>query len=201
MLIPDSKYDQVLAFINSGARGKLRPDLVEYISVLELIRGMHLRYENRNAIISFLQQPPYNFSEFIAVSRYTDALNLFYLNNDIKKQAWRNIYAEKLDRAADLVLKTATCAKDLDIYKNIILSARDMRQLHLPDVNDIPPELFQKPTKLYSLDPELIGKKRANRQILAKHIDSLKIPETEKLRLKSDAMIEEIDFLPSDENE
>lgn len=201
MAIPEDKYDALLAYIESGANSDLSEEMIEYISMLELIRTMHMRYESRLAIIKFLQQPPYNLSEYVAVSRYSDALNFFYLNADIKKQAWRNVYAEKLDRAADLVLKTATCSKDIDIYKNIIFAARDMRQLHIPEAEDIPEEFFRKPTKLYTLNPELVGKKRANRFQLAKHIDSLAIPEAEKVRLRSDAMIEDVEFMSADEDE
>jgi hypothetical protein len=200
-MVPEDKYDALLAYIESGATGDLSEEMIEYVNLLELIRSMHMRYESRLTIIKFLQQPPYNLSEYVAVNRYSDAMNLFYLNADIKKQAWRNAYAEKLDRAADLVLKTATCSKDIDIYKNIIFAARDMRQLHIPEAEDIPEEFFRKPYKLYTLNPELVGKTRANRNLLAKHIDSLDIPEAEKVRVKSDAMIEDIEFMSADEDE
>ncbi len=201
MAIPEEKYDALLAYIESGANSDLSEDMIEYVNMLELIRTMHMRYESHITIIKFLQQPPYGLSEYVAISRYSDAMNFFYLDNEIKKQAWRNLYAEKLDRAADLVLKTATNSKDIDIYKNIIFAARDMRQLGIPDAEDIPEEFFNKPTKLYSLNPELVGKKRANRSLLARHIDSLSIPESEKVRLKSDAMIEDVDFMNIDEEQ
>jgi len=201
MEIPESKYEALLAYIESGASGDLSEEMIEYVNILELIRTMHMRYESRLTIIKFLQQPPYNLSEYIAVSRFSDAINFFYLDSEIKKQAWRNLYAEKLDRAADLVLKTATNSKDIDIYKNIVLSARDMRQLNIPESEDIPEEFFRKPVKLYTLNPEMVGKKRANRVLLAKHIDSLHIPEAEKVRLKSDAMIDDVEFMHIDESE
>lgn len=200
MVIEDNKYDALVAFIETGAQGELPDELIEYLSILELIRGMHMRYENRNAIIKFLQQPPYNLSEYKAVNYYSNAINFFYLNNKIKKQAWRNVYAEKLDRAADLVLKTAINSKDIDVYKSIISDAREMRQLNEPEAEDIPEEFFKKPNKVYIMDPRKVGHQRANRNLLAKHIDDLDIPETDKQRLKQDAMIEDIDFLSINED-
>lgn len=202
MEIDESKYDQLLAFIDSGAKNNLPQEMVEYISILELIRGMHMRYENRQAIVKFLQQPPYSLSYYQATQRYSEAVNFFYLDHYIKKQAWRNLYAEKLDRAADLVLKTATSAKDIDIYKNIIYAAMEARGLSKPDNEDIPKELFQKPVKIYTLDPERLGKRRANRLELAKHIDSLDIPEADKERARNDAGLNDtIEFIELDQNE
>lgn len=200
MEIDDNKYDALLAFIETGSQGDLPEELIEYISILELIRGMHMRYENRNAIVKFIQQPPYGLSEYHATQYYTDAINLFYLSNEIKRQAWRNVYAEKLDRAADLVLMTATTSKDIDIYKNIIYAIKDFRQLGEPEPDDIPEEFFKKPVKIYTLDPTQVGRSRPDRNLLAKHIDKLDIPETDKQRIKSDAMIEEIEFLSNDED-
>lgn len=195
MVIPDTKYDALIAYIEAGANADLDDDTIQYLKTLELIRTMHMRYDDRQTIIRFLQKPPYELSQYLASKYYSDAVNFFYLNIEIKKQAWRNFYAEKLDRAADLILKTATSSKDIDIYKNIILAARDIRQLNIPEAEDIPEEFFKKPNKLYVMDPSLVGRKPANRNALAKHIDSLNIPEADKQRIKADAMIEDIDFL------
>ena len=202
MDIDDNKYDELLTYIESGTKGNLPEEMIEYISILEMIRGLHMRYENRQAIVKLLQQPPYNLSYYNATLRYSEAVNFFYLDHEIKKQAWRNLYAEKIDRAADLVLKTATSSKDIDVYKNLIYAAMEARHLNVPDAEDIPKELFLKPTKVYTLKPELLGRKKINRTLLAKHIDSLDIPEADKQRVRSDAMLTEtIEFMESDESE
>jgi len=202
MEIDESKYDQLLAFIDTGAKNKLPQEMVDYVSILELIRGMHMRYDNRQAIVKFLQQPPYSLSYYQATQRYSEAINFFYLDHDIKKQAWRNLYAEKLDRAADLVIKTATSQKDIDIYKNIIYAAMEARGLSQPDQEDIPIEFFKKPIKVYTLDRTLFGHKKTDKRLLAKHIDSLDIPEANKQHARSDAMISDtVEFLELDEPE
>lgn len=195
MEIEDQKYDALLAFMETGASGDLPQEMVEYLGVLELIRGLHMRFSSRDSIVNLLQQPPYLLSRHLSLKYYSDAINFFYLDNQIKKQAWRNVYAEQLDRAAELILKTAKTSKDLDIFKNIKLAAATMRQLDTPEQDDIPEDFFKKPIKLYVLDPELVGRKRPNRNLLAKHIDSLDIPETDKERLKGDAMITDVEFI------
>ncbi len=201
MQIFDDKYDQLLAFVESGAKGDMPEDLIDYLSILELIRTMHFRFENRQTIINFLQKPPYKLSRYLATKYYSDTINFFYIDVKIAKQAYRNMYAEKLDRAADLVLKTATCPKDIDIYKNIIYAIRDMRDLNTPEKEDVPAAFYKKPYKLYVLDPKLVGRERANRNALARHIDSLDIPEHDKQRLKGDALIEDAVFLSDEDDE
>lgn len=51
-----------------------------------------------------------------------------------------------------------------------------------------------KPIKIYDLNPEAVGLSSANRQVLAAQIDSVDLPQTEKIRLKRDANIVDIDF-------
>jgi len=190
MKIPDSKYDQLLAYIESGAKGNLPRGLIEYVELLDLIRSMYSRYESREAIINFIYQKPYNLSPALAAKRFSEAMNFFYLDNEVRKKAWRNIYAEKLDRAANLVLKTAENAADIEIFKKIIDAAARMRQLDKIDPPEIPKQLYDKPYKIYSLDPATIGRKRPDKRLLAKKIDELPdTPEAEKESLKEDALI------------
>lgn len=201
MEIDESLYDDMLNMIDTGDQGRLTEEMVEYMRLLDQIHSWHFRHFSREQIIKLLQGPPWGLSYFLAAKRYSDAVNFFYIDVKITKEAFRNMYAEKLDRVAELVLKTATNSKDLDIYKNFIYAARDMRQLNLAEKEDIPDGFSKKPNKVYILNPELVGRKKADRNLLASHIDSLDIPEKEKQRVKADAMITDIDFLSEDETE
>ena len=154
-----------------------------------------MRYENRMSIIKFIQGEPYGLSEYLATKYYSDAINFFYLDIKIKKQAWRNMIADDLSRSAALCLKTAKSSKDLDIYKNIKLAEYNARQLNEPEKEDIPDSFYKKPYKVYTLDSRKVGREPENRNVLAAHIDSLNIPEADKLRVKRDAMIEDVNFL------
>ena len=201
MRIPDGKYDALLAYIESGAQGNLSPELVEYIELLDVIRSMYSRYRSRDTIINFLQKPPYILSYYSAVKRFSEAINFFYLDNEIKKKAWRNVYAERLDKVADLALRASTSILDLEIYKKIIDAAARMRQLDKPDPPELPPELFLKPFKIYTLNPEDIGRTRADRNLLAKHIDELDIPEKDKERVRADAGLAEINLFDDEQDQ
>ncbi len=198
-MINDNLYDDMLAMIESGDQGRLTDDMVDYLALLDKIHSWTFRHFSRDQIIKLLQTKPWNLSFYTATKRYAEAVNFFYIDPKITKEAFRNMYAEKLERAAELILKTATCSKDIDIYKNTILSIKDMRQLDVPEKEDIPDEFFKKPNKIYILNPEIIGRKKADRYKLARHIDQLDIPEKDKQRVKADAMITDIEFLSEDE--
>ena len=191
----------MLAMIDPGEQGRLTDEMIEYMELLRIIHGWSFRHFTRDQIIKLLQSPPWSLSYYVAAKRYSDAVNFFYIDTKITKEAFRNMYAEKMDRVADLVLKTATCSKDLDVWKNMIYAIKDLRQLDVPEKEDIPDEFFKKPIKVYVLNPELVGRKKADRNKLARHIDNLDIPEKDKQRVKADAMIEDIDFLSEYEAE
>lgn len=201
MEISDDKYDQLITFVETGAEGDLPAEMVHYLELLEVVRSLHMRFKNRRAIISLLQKPPYELTYYLASRRYAEAINFFYLDHDIKKDAWRNMYAEKLDRAADMVLATATCPKDIDIYKNIIYAAMEARQLSKEDKEELPDEIFEKKIKIYTSNPEDLGRERPSRNQLAAKIDNYKIPETEKERIKSEAGITPVKIFPDESTE
>lgn len=199
--LEDFKYEKILAFIESGAQGDLPDELIEYIQLLELIRSMYDRYKSIPAIVNYLQKV-HKLSEFVSKKRVNESINLFYADNQVKKQTWRNVYASRLDRAADLALKASNSVADLEIYKKIIDAAARMRQLEREDEKELPKELFDKPFKIYTLNPERIGRKPADRNLLAQHIDNLSISEKEKDKIKADALLtDEIEFLSDADKE
>lgn len=61
MVIEESKYDLLLAYIDTGANKDLPQEMIDYISILELIRGMHMRYENRRQLLNSCNSHPIRF--------------------------------------------------------------------------------------------------------------------------------------------
>ena len=95
---------------------------------------------------------------------------------------------------AHVVLQNAVNSKDMEVYGNLTVQAARIKQLDRPDPVK-PKELDEKPFKVYDLDPEKVGLPSANRNLLAAQIDSMPdIPSREKVRLKRDANVVDIDF-------
>jgi hypothetical protein len=76
------------------------------------------------------------------------------------------------------------------------------RQLDQPDIDDFPSELFDRPFKLYTLDPEMAGIPKADRREISAFIDGLpELSELEKEVIRREAGILPLKvFLDNDED-
>ena len=106
---------------------------------------------------------------------------------------YRNIIFDDLMKAALVVLQNATTSKDMEVYGNLKTQAAKIKQLDKPDPVRVK-QIDEKPVKVYDLDPAAVGLDAANRNTLGRQIDNMDLPEREKVRLKRDANIEDIDF-------
>jgi hypothetical protein len=199
MEIDDLKYEELQKFITQGAKGNMPEDLVQYLSMLELIRGMYAKYDSKAAIIKTLTSKTYCINERTAYRLIDDALNFFYSSNEVKKEAWRNIYAEKLENAAIVAWER----NDMETYRRLIVSAAEMRGLNQPDPIKLPEEMYDRRPVIYVLDAKKLGLPQVSRQDLAAYIDGLPVPEKQKQLAKRDAMIEDAEFsiFPEDETD
>lgn len=187
-----SYFDTLQDYIASGCTMELTADELDYYNTLYALVGINRKYGKDNAI-AFLMHEPFNVERLRARKMYSEAINLFYLNDTIENNAHRNMMFDNLMKAAQVVLQNAVSSKDMEVYGNLNIQAAKIKQLDKPDPVK-PKEIDEKPIKIYDLNPEEVGLDAANRQILAAQIDSVDLPEREKVRLKRDANIVDIDF-------
>ena len=187
-----SHFDTLQDYLASGCTMELTDEEMDYYNALYALVGIHRKYGKDNAI-AFLMHPPFNVERSRARRMYAEALNLFYLNDTVENDAYRNIIFDNLQKAALAVLQNATSAKDMEVYGNLQTQAWKVKLLDKPDPEKVKlPE--DKPVKVYDLDPAAVGLPSANRNELGRQIDAIDLPEKEKVRLKRDANIEDIDF-------
>lgn len=187
-----SHFDTLQDYLASGCTLELTDEEMDYYNALYALVGIHRKYGKDNAI-AFLMHPPFNVERSRARRMYAEALNLFYLNDTVENDAYRNIIFDNLQKAALAVLQNATSAKDMEVYGNLQTQAWKVKLLDKPDPEKVKlPE--EKPVKVYDLDPAAVGLPSANRNELGRQIDAIDLPEKEKVRLKRDANIEDIDF-------
>ena len=187
-----SYFDTLQDYIASGCTMELTADELDYYNALYALVGINRKYGKDNAV-AFLMHEPFNVERMRARKMYSEAINLFYLNDTIENNAHRNMMFDNLMKAAQVVLQNAVSSKDMEVYGNLNIQAAKIKQLDKPDPVK-PKEIDEKPIKIYDLNPEAVGLDAANRQILASQIDSVDLPEREKVRLKRDANIVDIDF-------
>lgn len=102
---------------------------------------------------------------------------------------------DNLQKAAQVVLINAHSSKDMEVYGNLMIQAAKIKQLDKPDPQKRK-EVNEKHIKIYMLDTQAVGIPQVNRQLLAEQIDSIPdIPEREKVRLKRDAQVIDVDII------
>lgn len=160
----------------------------EYVKQLEYSRGFIYSGSSPNNASRKLQLHFPELSMKQAKSRVRDAVEYFYIDGDLKKEAYRHIHYEKQMQAAQLVLETAKSAADIKIASEIWERAGKAKQLHLPDPEEYPEGMFEKKWKIYSLDTVDVGlPELSDRNQLGAMIDDFNVTEGEKIRLKQDS--------------
>lgn len=189
-----SHYDKLQDYIQSGSVLELSDEEQRYLDVLYLLNSVRRKYGKENAI-AFIQHDPYSITYRKSRQMFDEAINLFYMDDGIDKQAQRNMLYEQTLAAAAVVLKTAKTSKDMEVYGDLITKAYKIKGLDIPEPPRIPEGLYSKPIKIYSLNPEMISLPKVDRNALAERIDNMEIPEREKRRVKQDAGVDSVNFL------
>ena len=182
------------AYIESGSTIKLKPGEELYLEAMTLMNSMRRKY-GRSKTIKFFCNAPFNLSYAQARDMYEHSINLFYSDSKVEKKALRNLKAQQLEDAAKMVLDTAKEPSDFEIYGKLIKLSAEILQQNQPDPPEIPKGTYDRPYRVFTLDPKLIGMDRPDRNLLARQIDEIVgATETEKQKAKYDAGIEDIPF-------
>lgn len=185
-------FDDLNTYIDNGSKGSLTSEQIQYFELLSEIHGI-ARKGSSNAI-NYLKNVK-GLSDFVARQVFWDSCNLFYKDIKIEKNALRNLLMEKLMFTLDYLVETLKDEKGADVIKNTIIQIAELGGLNKEEPPVIPPELYEKYIKYYSLSSEDINLPSIDRKSLAAKIDAIEeISEKEKLRLKRDASIIDVDF-------
>jgi hypothetical protein len=185
----DGMLERLMDYVQSGELKDVTVEEQIYIDALRFIKDMDAQYGQRATIkyiIDVLKLKTQRAQEM-----YSEALNLFYSDNNVTKQALRNKYAAMIESAAIVVRENALTPVDLKIHSEMIMQVAKLRELDKADPEKIPNELYLKPVRVLTLDATKAKLPPINRQILAAEIDLLELPEAIKADLRQDALIED----------
>jgi len=183
-------YEQLQAFIEEGEIRDIPADQLEYFEQLDYIRSLYGKYESKSFILNAVQIKWPKLSKLSVNKLFSESLNFFYLDNDVKVEAWKNIYADQLDNLARICYDI----NDIETARRCLNDAAKMRGVGSDDKSRIPKEFFERKPVFYTVRPEDVGIHRESRLKLQKFIEDLPILEKDKLRVKRDAGIEDIEF-------
>jgi len=196
MTIDQINLRDIYDFMETGNPKNAPEHIVDYLDLLDMVRGMFLRmdiYGSRDAIIKHLMvSPKHNLSRYKAAQVCDEAQEYFYRDSKISKDAWRNIYADKIDKMINFAMLLAKDVNDAQKVVKMCLDAGLLREVNTPDKEELLSEIFQPPYVVYTWDAEALDMPKVNRQKLSEMIDKFpELTEKEKIRIKQESLIPE----------
>lgn len=187
-------FERIQDYIAGGSRGNLSQKEQVYIDLLTMIYSLDGQWGKRRTI-KFLTSKPFSFSYEQASNMYAEAIEMFFANRKVSKEAMRAKMADQYDTLYTLAMQNARTTKDFEIAAGILSSKAKVLRLEQDDPQQLPAENYSKQFRVLSLSPEVIGLPRANRDELARQIDGIVAPEAVKKRLRVDAGIDDLDIV------
>lgn len=187
-------FERIQEYIASGSKGILPEKEQVYIDLLTLVYSLDGQYGKRRTV-RFLTSPPFGIPYDRASDIYSEAVELFFSNRKISKEALRNKIADQFDSLYIAARDSAKNTRDYEVASNILANKARALQLDKDDPAKLPAEIYLKPFRVLSLTPEAIGLPPANRDELVRQIEGIVAPEEVKRRLKRDAGLEDLDVV------
>jgi hypothetical protein len=129
------------------------------------------------------------FSDYKARQIYADTIQYFYIENTVSKNAWRNLYAEKMDKVANFAMLAMKDVSDAAKVHKMFYDTMIARDVNNADKEELPDNFFDKPINLLSLDSRIFEFGTANRDGLDDFIDGVPdLTEKEKIRIKQEML-------------
>lgn len=190
MNIDQVDLQDIYDFMERGNPKNAPQHIVDYLELLDKVRGMIIRidqYGSKDIVVKHLMVSK-GLSRYKASQVYDEAVEYFYVSQRVSKSAWKNVYADKMDKMINVSMQLVRTVDDARKVVQMLKDVGDMREVHIEDKDNLPEELFKAPVVVYTLDPEDLGLPKANRNLLAKIIDELpELTEKERLRIKQEA--------------
>lgn len=183
--------------VKTGSLADLPVEYQEYYSLMDLVRGVRARgmfnnkIINKSGIIKLLKGEPYHLSDYMARKVYEDAISFFYAYENIQPRAFANLYAEKLENAAEIALRS----NQLDNYHRLIKEAATLRGCYEPVELEENRAMHRHQFVIYTTEADDLGITGEDLKALEQTLDTLpEIPMLKRERLKSEAGIPGYDF-------
>lgn len=169
-----------------------------YYDLMEMVRGLRARLKfndkvvTKAGIIRLLKSEPYGLSDYMARRVYTDSMNFFWAQDDVRPRAWSNFYAERLENWANLLFVQGD-PRDALRYMKLAAQLRGCFEQEAPGV---PEELLnQQQTIIYTTSRRDLGLPATDRRRVEKLIDAIpEVPELVRESAKEDAAINQFDL-------
>lgn len=185
--------NQITRMLSTGDLEALPEAERAYYELMEMVRGLRarMRYNGKvitkAGIIKLLKSDIYGLSDWMARQVYADSINFFYTDENIRPEAFANLYAEKMEKWADSMFLMGKGEE----ASRILERAAKLRLRFASTETEIPEELLnRKQVVLYTTKRSDLGVPDTDRRELEEFINDIPdIPVIVCERLKEDAQI------------
>lgn len=190
--------NQITQILSTGDLDTLPPEERAYYELMEMVRGLRarMRYNGKvitkAGIIKLFKSEIYGLSDWMARQVYSDSINFFYAQENIRPEAFANLYAEKLEKWADSMFLMGKGEE----ASRILERAAKLRLRFASTETEIPEELLnKKQIVIYTTKRSDLGVPETDRKELEEFIDEIPdIPMIVRDRLKEDAQIKKFNL-------
>lgn len=197
-------WNAIQEYIASGSRRDLTPGQQHYLDLLNLVFSLDGQYGKRNTI-RFLTCPYFGLSYEQASDLWSEAVEMFYANRKVSKDAMRAKTADQLEAAYVAAIAVAETSKDYKAAAEILKMKAEVLGLDRDDPVVLSPQTYRRPFVVLSLDPASIGlpvpDRRELKTILGEVVKDDDLPETERRRLEMEAGLIDYDIMERLEDE
>jgi hypothetical protein len=185
----DLNPSQLAVVLKTGSLANLPNEYQEYYSLMEKVRGLRAKSTFNDKIITKagiikLLKNEHDLNDFQARRLFDDAINFFYAQENVKPEAFANLYADKLDEAATLALHS----NQLETFERLTMSAAKLRGCFDKKAPEIPEEMYLKQIVIYTTTPQDVGLVPEDKKEVERMLDALPdIPAIKLQRVKADA--------------
>ena len=196
--LDEININQITRILMTGNLDALSPGEREYYSLMEMVRGLRAKMRHNNkvitkaGIIKLLKSDVYGLSDWQARQVYADSLNFFYSQENVRPEAFANLYADKLEKWADAAF---LMGKEKEAGA-LIEKAAKLRGCYEKKETEIPEELLnQKQTVVYTTTRSDLGVDDIDRKDLEEFIDAIPdVPRIVQDNVKMDAGIKKFNL-------
>lgn len=187
-------HEILMDWITSEKTENLDPEIAIYLTQLDKCRGWRYSLKSENFIIKALMAEYPNLTRTAAKTRYVNAMNYFYVDIEIKQDAYINMYAEDLDNVKNLILQTSKTPEQAVLAVKPIKEAIILRGILKEKAQELPTETFDYSQIIYVMDPKKIQKPEADRNKIAAQIKGfINVSEKDINRVEEEAGLKPLD--------
>lgn len=182
----ESHFLALQDYIAEGSKTILTPEQQEYMDLLYAAVGMIRKYGRENTIAWLMKER--ECSHFVAHRIFEETVNLFYADDKVTQNAWRNLLFQKLMEVAHIMegqffiepdeeddpdgkpSRKKPTAKEYDAYAKLIGQAAKIKRLDQAD--PMPRMAIQNnQVNYYGSNPSDAQMPDTNRQVIASEVD------------------------------